>query len=612
MQIARKEYTSSMTIMMNCNGDVLPLSASSPSNDDNLVHTQQSRKRIRNGNYRTILNLSTAALFSYYVYNNSSSSTMVDAFHASTPLSSSYRSIVPTSPLVLFGTSTTSSIMTDEMIVQQLRSANQLYDNVVDYEDDFDDDDEEEDDMSINGYSYSFISKRDTKTQPQHDDNDKSSAAAVGTHDFFDLQKSMGSDVLPNELQKQIDEGATVYFNKHVMLDDTTELEKLAMSSITEQLPQPAIQALSLSPEGVPPSTPIDYRSYSNNLNFVTKGQRRVSVEEEIRLARLIQRGSELYQVKKDMELKLGREISKQEWATSAGFTSTRELRRCISDYRNAKHDLVKANMGLVHTIVKQQWYNSARYQQSGITRDELIQEGSLGLIRAAELFDPNRGLRFSTYAVVWIKGMLQNSHIEELVKLPAREKIKLNKITQGIKTIQAMNSGGGGSSSSTASSYVPTAEEIATVTGLPIQDVIETQRKMQQTKQILSLDYQQTSHSRSGTESSVQGDNNNLIRRSNSNNNIQDENEIMLMERTQLQADLIATMARNLDSREARLMRLRYGLTTDGQTRSIQQCADAMGLSYTRVNQLAKRCLEKLRQAADAESLEEYLLTIA
>jgi RNA polymerase sigma factor (sigma-70 family) len=90
---------------------------------------------------------------------------------------------------------------------------------------------------------------------------------------------------------------------------------------------------------------------------------------------------------------------------------------------------------------------------------------------------------------------------------------------------------------------------------------------------------------------------------------NLQDD--VDLTERTQLQADLIAALARNLDAREARLMRLRYGLS-DGHPRSLAACADAMGLSETRVKQLAKRCLEKLRQAAEAQSLEEYFLTIA
>jgi RNA polymerase sigma factor (sigma-70 family) len=82
------------------------------------------------------------------------------------------------------------------------------------------------------------------------------------------------------------------------------------------------------------------------------------------------------------------------------------------------------------------------------------------------------------------------------------------------------------------------------------------------------------------------------------------------LEEQAQLRADIIATLASNLTPREARLMRLRYGLT-DGQSRSLQECADAMGLSRKAVTRLDKECMEKLREAADAQSLEEYLLAI-
>ena len=77
------------------------------------------------------------------------------------------------------------------------------------------------------------------------------------------------------------------------------------------------------------------------------------------------------------------------------------------------------------------------------------------------------------------------------------------------------------------------------------------------------------------------------------------------------MRADVIAALARNLDAREARLMRLRYGLN-DGTPRSLAECAEAMGLSQSRVQQLAQRCLKKMRTAAEAESLQEYLFTIA
>lgn len=147
-----------------------------------------------------------------------------------------------------------------------------------------------------------------------------------------------------------------------------------------------------------------------------------------------------------------------------------------------------------------------------------------------------------------------------------------------------------------------PTVEEIAHHLKMKVTDVLSTKRKMTQAQQVMSLDYEYATQSRSGMEggslNKLEGDRSML----------QDAD---LAERTQMRADIVAAMARNLDSREARLMRLRYGLA-DGETRSLSACAEAMGLSQTRVQQLAKQCLKKLRAAAEAESLEEYLLTVA
>ena len=119
--------------------------------------------------------------------------------------------------------------------------------------------------------------------------------------------------------------------------------------------------------------------------------------------------------------------------------------------------------------------------------------------------------------------------------------------------------------------------------------------------KRILSLDYKYQVTSSGGTTDSVAtlyGD-----------KSLQCEDE--LCETIQLKADVVATLARNLDPREARLMRLRYGLK-DGKSRTMVECAEAMGLSRQRVQQLSAQCLKKLREADDAKSLQEYLLTVA
>ena len=153
-------------------------------------------------------------------------------------------------------------------------------------------------------------------------------------------------------------------------------------------------------------------------------------------LGKLIQKGVALHKAKLELEATLNRDVTRQEWTEHAGLTSPKELRRQVSDYRRAKQLLVTANMGLVHSVVKQQLHASGT--KMGITYEELVQEGSLGLLRAAELFDPSRGLRFSTYATIWIKGTLSNSHVKEPIKLPEREKTKWNKIRKAHEELVA------------------------------------------------------------------------------------------------------------------------------------------------------------------------------
>ena len=224
-----------------------------------------------------------------------------------------------------------------------------------------------------------------------------------------------------------------------------------------------------------------------------------------------------------------------------------------------------------------------------------MIQEGSLGLLRAAELFDPSRGLRFSTYATIWIKGVLGNSNVSDTISVPLREKTKYNKIQTSIADLQ-MEFG------ANDASYKPTDEEISERSGIDVETVKQVMRKMRRAKNVLSLDYQYETKGRSGV---VEGEYEALS----NDKNLMDD--VDLVERLHVRADVIAAIVRNLDPREARLIRLRYGLN-DGRMRTIKDCAEAMGISQARAQQLAAGCLKKLREADDAESLQEYLLSVA
>ena len=470
------------------------------------------------------------------------------------------------------------------------------------------------------------------------DDNDDEllSSLSYEVDSFQELQRSMGSEILDDKLQKQIDStnDATpnVFLDTHSM--DASQLEKVAMSTVPEQLPLPAVNAfrhrqqqqqkkkrLQLQQRKRELSN-IDTEEEEKNQRMINKNndrrrtqglefapsKSRVNAEEEIELAKMIQRGVWLHKLKTDKEGELGRSINKNEWAELANFDNATHLRREVATYRRAKQLLVSANMGLVHAVVKKKYYHVRH--QSGLTYEELIQEGSLGLIRAAELFDPSRGVRFSTYATIWIKGSLSHSHIlDGSITLPNREKTIWNKIMKAHNDIT--NEKGGlddaGMSFKTATSSGVSVEEIAIRLDMKVEDVLKTERKMNSMKNVLSLDYEYQTQTRGGSNVG-NGSGQQLIM--DMDKNLQ--SDVNLAERTQLKADIIAAMVRNLTPREARLIRLRYGLTTDGRTHTIQECADAMGVSASRASTLAGRCLKKLKNAAEADSLEEYFLTIA
>jgi len=396
--------------------------------------------------------------------------------------------------------------------------------------------------------------------------------------DFMELQRSTGSDIPNEELQKQIDQASLSpdsFLDAHIQ--DASMMEKVAMSSIPQQLPRAAVAALSKPRKSK--------RKSKKNIGELDFASGRVTPQQEVELGKLIQKGVALHKAKLDLEATLGRDVTRQEWTEHAGLESPKELRRHVSDYRRAKQLLVTANMGLVHAVVKSQ-----HSRKMGVTYEELVQEGSLGLLRAAELFDPSRGLRFSTYATIWIKGTLSNSHVVEPIKLPEREKTKWNKIRKAHEELVAEHD------------REPTPQEISDRLDMSVEEFFTIKRKMTQAQQVLSLDYEYNTQTRAGTTgdsfASLQNDRAFMA-------------DVDLAERAQLHADVVAALARNLDAREARLMRLRYGLA-DGQTRSLAECAEAMGLGQTRVQQIAQKCLKKLREAEEMQSLEEYLLTIA
>lgn len=146
-------------------------------------------------------------------------------------------------------------------------------------------------------------------------------------------------------------------------------------------------------------------RWYLNRIS----GRKLLSAEEEVALARQIQVLVAWEAVRDMARERLGRTPSELEWAEALGvsvplFRST--MRRC----HRAKERMVAANLRLVVSIAKKYMYS-----QHTLSMQDLIQEGSLGLIRASEKFDPARGYKFSTYATWWIRQAISRSIADQV-----------------------------------------------------------------------------------------------------------------------------------------------------------------------------------------------------
>lgn len=136
--------------------------------------------------------------------------------------------------------------------------------------------------------------------------------------------------------------------------------------------------------------------------------------EEEITLARAVQRGRQLLEIGEELKIRAGGvEPSREAWAAEAKVT-TAQLRQQLRRAERAQERMVTANLRLVVSVAR-------KYAHFQLEMEDLIQEGTLGLIKAVDRFDPARGYRFSTYAYWWIRQAVSR-HIQEhgaLIRVP-------------------------------------------------------------------------------------------------------------------------------------------------------------------------------------------------
>ena len=237
-----------------------------------------------------------------------------------------------------------------------------------------------------------------------------------------------------------------------------------------------------------------------------------------------------------------------------------------------ALEKLTKANLRFVVSVAKQ-------YQNQGLTLPDLINEGNLGLIKAAQRFDETRGFKFISYAVWWIRQSILQALAEQsrIVRLPLNKIGSINKINKMYAYLEQANE------------RVPSPEEIARELDMSVNDVKES---MKNSGRHISMD-----------APLVEGEDSNLYDVIRSNESPNPDKELILASlRTEIERAL-----ETLTPREDDVVRLYFGLG-DQHAMTLEEIGETFDLTRERVRQIKEKAIRRLKHTSRSKILKTYL----
>ena len=238
---------------------------------------------------------------------------------------------------------------------------------------------------------------------------------------------------------------------------------------------------------------------------------------------------------------------------------------------RLALEKLTRANLRFVVSVAKQ-------YQNQGLSLPDLINEGNLGLIKAAEKFDETRGFKFISYAVWWIRQSILQALAEQsrIVRLPLNQVGSLNKINKAFSKFEQENE------------RKPSAEELAEELDIPVDKIADT---MKVSGRHVSVD-----------APFVEGEDNSLL-------DVMINDDSPNADRVLINESLSKEIERalsTLSEREHDIVKKFFGIGVPEMT--LEEIGVEFGLTRERVRQIKKKAIRRLRQSSKSKLLKTYL----